>query len=196
MKPLEDIYKRTFFGKRYRLDWRAKPVVNAVRVAFNMLPGQTVVDVGCAIGEYVREFQRQGFPAEGIEGSMRAEEFFVAEPIMIHDLRKPLVNGKRFDVVMSLEVAEHIEPEHAEQYVLNLMKLAKRSILITAAPPGQGGHYHVNCQPQGYWAEKFFRRAWHRSFLREEMFKDSFEARFRHRKELRAYIQNVMIFRK
>lgn len=155
-----------------------------------------MLDAGCAIGEYVREFQRQGYNAEGLEGSKRAMEFFVAEPIHIADLRKPLIKLNPYDVVMSLEVAEHIEPEYADMYVKNLIRLAKRSILITAAPPGQGGHYHVNCQPQAYWAEKFFEQRWHRSFLREQIFKDSFEPHFRYRKEIRAYIQNVMVFRR
>jgi hypothetical protein len=26
-------------------------------------------------------------------------------------------------------------------------------ILMTHATPGQGGHHHVNCQPQEYWVE-------------------------------------------
>ena len=36
-----------------------------------------------------------------------------------------------------------------------LIKLAKRHIVITAAPPGQGGTDHVNEQPPQYWIEKF-----------------------------------------
>lgn len=195
MKPLEDIYKRSFFGKRFRLDWRAPYVVNAVRVAFNLSPCDSVIDVGCAIGEYVKEFIRQGFMAQGIEGSKNAVEFFEADTIHVIDLRKPLTMTKRYDVVMSLEVAEHIEPEYADTYVDNLIALAKRSILLTAAPPGQGGHYHVNCQPQSYWERKFFAKGWHRAHMREDIFKHALR-KVRHRKEIRAYLGNVMIFRK
>lgn len=196
MKPLEEIYKGGFFKGRHRLDWRKEYVCEGVRVAFNMVEGSSVIDVGCAIGEYVKYFREAfHFIAAGIEGSEAAIPFLVTDGIHILDLREKLPSFlPRFTVCISLEVAEHIEPEYAEQYVDNLVGLSDQ-ILITAAKPGQGGHHHVNCQMPRYWEAKFFRRGFHRSHLREDMFKEILSP-MSHRKELNVYRQNVMIFRK
>jgi len=56
-------------------------------------------------------------------------------------------------------VFEHIEPEYADALLDNLCLLSRRH-LISAAPPGQKGHFHVNCQPMSYWEEKYARRGY------------------------------------
>src|SRR5579871_144626 len=56
------------------------------------------------------------------------------------DLSKPLDLCRRFDLVIGLEVAEHISPEHggADNYVETLARHGDY-ILFSAAIPGQGG---------------------------------------------------------
>ncbi len=191
-KPLNEIYKKSFFGKRHKLSWRAKYVCDAIVRTFNLQESHSIIDVGCATGEYVAQFQEWGLFAEGIEGSSEAKEFFVADRIHIHDLREQLRLPSYFDVCMSLEVAEHIEPEHAAQYVCNLVSLSDK-ILITAAPPGQGGHYHVNCQEKGYWECMFFEHGYKRHHDKELAFRDKLTP-VNHRREISAYIKNCMIF--
>ena len=60
----------------------------------------------------------------------------------------------RFDLAISLEVAEHIPESSAEQFVTTLVSLAP-VVLFSAAIPGQGGASHVNEQWQNYWALLF-----------------------------------------
>jgi hypothetical protein len=69
---------------------------------------------------------------------------------VIKDLREPFFDFPRYDLCLCLEVAEHIEPEYAEIFVRNLTRLSN-DILISIAPPGQGGHHHVNCRDIEYW---------------------------------------------
>ena len=194
-KPLGEIYKASFFSRRYRLDWRAKHICKAVIAAFDLSPGQSLIDVGCAIGEYIKYFkEKHGIQAEGIEGSPEAREFFVTGGIMVLDLREHLRLFQRYDACISLEVAEHIEPEYADMYVDNLVTLSD-NILVTAAPIGQGGHYHVNCQPQRYWETKFFAQEYFRDHQKERAFKDAL-SHISYRKEIRAYVNNCMVFRR
>ncbi len=64
--------------------------------------------------------------------------------------------NRRFDLAMTLEVAEHLTPTRADSFIEDLTKLSD-VILFSAAIPAQGGTNHVNEQWQSYWAEKFLR---------------------------------------
>ena len=59
-----------------------------------------------------------------------------------------------FDLVVSLEVAEHLRPEKSKMFVKQLTKLGD-NILFSAAIPFQGGTSHLNEQWQDYWANLF-----------------------------------------
>ncbi len=92
---------------------------------------------------------------QGLEGSLTARNLLLVPQSLVttHDLRTPYTTTKKFDVAVSIEVAEHIEPEHADTYLNTLTKLSD-TIYLTAAPPGQAGTGHFNCQPQEYWKQK------------------------------------------
>ena len=62
--------------------------------------------------------------------------------------------------MQSLEVAEHIPIESADVFIENLVRHSDGMILFSAAPPGQGGEFHVNEQPYDYWRQKFKRHGY------------------------------------
>lgn len=193
--PLEDIYRKSFFSARKKLIWRAGIVCDAIVKTFDLKKGSTLIDIGCAIGEYVMEFKRRGICAWGIEGSSNAKDYFLSDTILLGDLRFPLATGYgKWDLCISLEVAEHIEPKFATAYVDNLISLSD-TILVTAAPPGQGGHYHVNCRPKEYWIEKFELRGYKRNREIESVYRKELRP-FIVRKEIASYYNNAMIFEK
>jgi hypothetical protein len=76
------------------------------------------------------------------------EEFHAA------DLSQPISLGRRFDLVQSLEVAEHLPVEAADSFV-EMLTAHGSLVLFSAAVPGQGGEHHINEQPLEYWREKF-----------------------------------------
>ena len=194
MKPLSDIYKNSFFGKRNKLQWRVNPLCSALIKTFKLIPGDSVVDFGCGIGDFVAGLKERGIDSCGIEGSKEAAPFFVSHDISIFDLRMPLpFRGiNKFKLAYSLEVAEHIEPEFTGIYIENLCN-ASDSILISAAGPGQKGHYHVNCQPKEYWEDLFKQKGFKRSFEKEEIFRNELKD-FKKKKGLSGYYNNVLIF--
>jgi len=69
-------------------------------------------------------------------------------------LDKPLDLGRRFDLAVTLEVAEHLPEHHANQLVRNVVEHAP-CVLFSAAIPHQGGTDHLNEQWPDYWVERF-----------------------------------------
>jgi hypothetical protein len=65
-----------------------------------------------------------------------------------------------FDVAISLEVAEHLPGGFADRFIDLLTGLSK-TVVFTAATPGQGGVGHLNELPHAYWIDKFKIRDYH-----------------------------------
>lgn len=123
----------------------------------------SVLDVGCATGTWLRAWSETGVgDIQGVDGDYvdRSRLRIDGSCFRSADLSRPLSLGRSFDLVQSLEVAEHIDATHAEQFVQNLVDHSGGLILFSAAPPGQGGEYHVNEQPLQYWREKFATRGY------------------------------------
>jgi SAM-dependent methyltransferase len=116
---------------------------------------RSILDVGCGTGQALNFFKEHGVEALGIEGS-RVARMNSQYPscILTADLRKPIDLGRQFDLCWSFEVAEHIHPLYAETFIQTLVRHAP-IIVMSAAPPGQGGLGHFNEQPKGYWANQF-----------------------------------------
>ena len=120
---------------------------------------QTVVDVGCGVGTWLA-FWKNIFNTEiyGLDGDYvdRAQLFIDEKNFYPTNLEERINLEKRFDLAMTLEVAEHLSPARADSFVEDLTKLSD-VILFSAAVPDQGGTNHVNEQWQSYWAKKFSR---------------------------------------
>jgi SAM-dependent methyltransferase len=117
----------------------------------------TLIDVGCGTGALMRAFRERGVLVAGLEYSDAALAFCRERQLNVRkfDLEKDLLTtGERFDVAVSMEVAEHLPAGVASQYVALLAKLSD-VIVFSAAPPGQGGQDHVNEQPPSYWISRF-----------------------------------------
>lgn len=69
-------------------------------------------------------------------------------------MKKPFHLEKQFDLVVSLEVAEHLPIQCANSFVECLVNLGP-VILFSAAIPFQGGTHHINEQWPDYWAKIF-----------------------------------------
>jgi O-methyltransferase len=70
----------------------------------------------------------------------------------------PRVLDRRFDLVMSIEVAEHVPLEKHEALFDFLVARAGHWIVFSGAWPGQGGHGHVAERPELDWRSEFTRR--------------------------------------
>ena len=119
---------------------------------------KNVIDVGCgtAVWLYVWEKKFGINDYLGIEGPYVQKEMIKVslDKILFKDLKQPLRLERKFDLAMSLEVAEHLPASSASDFVKELTGLSD-VILFSAAIPGQGGTYHINEQYPEYWANLF-----------------------------------------
>jgi len=154
MKTVAETYGKRFFKKRHTLWWRTEvlcPVIQTV------LQPRNLIDLGCGNGDFAKWFLDHGVDAYGIEGSMEASDTMMlpADHVFYLDLRKPVtLHDAPLDLAISVEVAEHIEPEYAAEFVANCCRLSDR-LMLTIAGPGQKGTGHVNLQPIAYWEYLF-----------------------------------------
>ncbi len=128
-----------------------------VPLILELIPIESVCDVGCGLGNWLAVFQEQGVTDTlGLDGDHVPRELLqiAASQFIATDLSRPLPLERQFDLVMSLEVAEHLPPTHARSFVGELVRLAP-VVLFSAAIPGQGGTGHVNEQWPDYWDEHF-----------------------------------------
>jgi SAM-dependent methyltransferase len=119
----------------------------------------SVLDVGCGLGIWLKVAQSRGISdIRGIEGYwLDPSKLQVdARHLGVLDLEKSFDLGRRFDLVICLEVAEHISASAADHFIASLTRHAP-VVLFSAAIPYQGGHHHVNEQFLPYWVERFAR---------------------------------------
>jgi SAM-dependent methyltransferase len=130
------------------------------------LAPRSVADFGCGIGATLYHLRERGCEVLGIDGSEAARQAGCVE-VRVHDLTAPIDLGRRFDLVLSTEVAEHLPEPAADPFVASIARHAARWVFFTAARRGQGGVGHINCQPKRFWVEKFRRHGLARSRLLE-----------------------------
>lgn len=131
---------------------------------FNYFPQiKSVVDFGCGVGTWVNTAKDVANVDRllGIEGPwLDRDELVIAKSQFLHaDLGSTITLDERYDLAISLEVAEHISSEKADIFVDNLAAAAD-TILFSAAHPDQGGVGHVNEQWMDYWIDKFEARGY------------------------------------
>ncbi len=130
-----------------------------VPLVLDLLQPASVIDVGCGLGTWLAVFEELGVKdILGIDGSDTASEQLEIpkEKFIPADLTQPLQISRRFDLVVCLEVAEHLPGTAAEAFIGTLTSLGD-TILFSAAIPGQGGQEHINEQWPEYWQEKFLK---------------------------------------
>jgi SAM-dependent methyltransferase len=129
---------------------------------FECFRPKSILDVGCGIGSWLAVAQEQGIgDILGLDGEWLDNSLSQVRPAHVRkvDLEKPFDLKRRFDLVISLEVAEHLSPAAADGFVGSLTRHSD-VVLFSAAIPFQGGHHHVNEQFPEYWNELFGRRGY------------------------------------
>lgn len=124
-------------------------------------PG-SLLDVGCGTGTWLAAALEFGvkdiFGVDGV--AIPPEQMRIPARLCKHvDLTKPLDLGRRFDCVLCLEVAEHLDASTAGILIASLARHSDL-VIFSAACPGQPGQHHVNCQWPAYWQDLFNERGY------------------------------------
>jgi len=125
----------------------------------------TMVDIGAGVGQlgaWLRENNVKTIEWQGYDGGSNVNDFcgqtvmlreweILVPKVCFLDASKPVYEkdlpGAPFDWVLSVEVGEHIPVDGQNNFIDNLVRLSAHGIILSWALPGQGGHMHVNEQP-------------------------------------------------
>jgi SAM-dependent methyltransferase len=121
-------------------------------------PIKSVLDVGCARGIWIREWERTGisdFHGVDRRDADEARLLIDRSHFTAVDLAAGFDLRRQFDLVQSLEVAEHLPRTASAEFVASLVRHSRGLVLFSAAPPGQGGENHINEQSYDFWRGLF-----------------------------------------
>lgn len=149
-------YRRSYYENRY--DTTVYSANTILSIILELLPTiNSAVDIGCGVGTWLSVLQEKGIKdIQGVDGSWVDQDLLVIPQACFRqaDLTTPTTLPRRYDLAISLEVAEHLPPDCAKGFVAMLADLAD-CVLFSAAIPRQGGRAHLNEQWPDYWAELF-----------------------------------------
>jgi SAM-dependent methyltransferase len=135
----------------------AEGALRALPALLEGLSPRSFLDVGAGTGSWLSAALKLGIEdVVGLDGVAAEGRHVEVDPGLIRtvDLRQPFTLGRTFEVVICLEVAEHLGSEHAASLVTSICAHGDR-VYFSAAPPGQRGEHHVNCQWPTYWQALF-----------------------------------------
>lgn len=155
-EPTTLSYGASFYSEIAGGSFRSASIV--LPLVFDVVRPRSVIDIGCGVGTWLRAARTLGVEELcGIDGSHVPKHLLEIElgEFNGRDLTQPLGHTtRRYDLVLSLEVAEHLPHSRADSFVGDLCALGD-AVLFSAAIPGQGGQEHVNEERQSVWAERF-----------------------------------------
>jgi SAM-dependent methyltransferase len=155
---MRTVYSDSFFKDQQAGSLRSAKHI--VPLLIDLVQPTSVVDVGCGVGTWLSVCQQYGVEdIYGVDGEYVNKELLLIDRSRFHgtDLSQLLQLGRRFDLALSLEVAEHLPPHSAATFVESLTRLSS-VVAFSAAVPFQGGESHLNEQWQSYWAGLFAQR--------------------------------------
>ena len=150
-------YQDNFFD--FHLQDSINSAEETIPVVLKYIQPDSVIDVGCGIGSWLSIWKKYGVTdIAGVDGSYVDKEKLLIEKnkFVTADLEQGFKPDRKFDLVQCLEVAEHIQPKNAANFIASLCNLGD-IILFSAAIPGQEGTLHYNEQYPDFWIELFAR---------------------------------------
>jgi SAM-dependent methyltransferase len=156
MAPVSAItYGRGFY--EYQQSGSSASANEIVPFVIDMIRPASAIDIGCGTGSWVAAFAAAGVDdVLGVDGEwvLQSDLRIPLERFRPVDLRRAFTLPRRFDLAISLEVAEHLPEESAASFVQSVVAAAP-AVLFSAAIPHQGGWNHLNEQWPQYWAALF-----------------------------------------
>jgi SAM-dependent methyltransferase len=153
------------YGPYYFRNYRQAPYERTAKwlsVFGNMADGivreigpRRVLDVGCAMGFLVEALRDRGVDAFGVDLSPHAIDQVrddIKPYCRVGSLLDPV--AERFDLVVCIEVIEHVPPPDAATAVSRLCEAAD-DVLFSSTPDVYEEDTHLNVRPPEYWASLF-----------------------------------------
>ena len=142
----------------YNRQWRKVTAFLIMSEVLKILPPiNSAVDFGCGLGIWLAVLEKLGVKdIKGYDGSwVDKEKLEIPRACFtVADLSEAVPVEKKYDLAISIEVAEHL-PEKSAKIFIETLTSASDMVLFSAAIPLQGGINHLNEQWQDYWYNLF-----------------------------------------
>ncbi len=140
-----------------------------------------MLDAGCAIGLLVETLRARGVDASGIDLSTWAIEHATeaAKPYVREGSITEPFDGQ-FDLIVCIEVLEHMPAEEAEKAIANFAKHTG-DVLFSSTPFDYKEPTHINVRMPEDWAEAFARHGFYRDVDFDASFITKWAVRFTRR---------------
>jgi 2-polyprenyl-3-methyl-5-hydroxy-6-metoxy-1,4-benzoquinol methylase len=158
------LYDEAFFSRHTEETVQSARII--VPHVLRKVRPRKVVDVGCALGAWLKVFAEHGAEViQGLDGQyVDSSKLLIGQdnftPVnLVETIRSdihPIMEKAdgRYDLAVCLEVAEHL-PESAAADLVRMLTTLAPIVLFSAAVPGQGGIGHINEQWPQYWKQRF-----------------------------------------
>jgi SAM-dependent methyltransferase len=148
------IYDQEYFWRRRAARYQAPQHILA-GLYWRMWHPERVFDAGCGVGYYLDGFRALGCQIAGCDvGYPTARRYMAkatAKRCFAHDLALPLPVRRGYDLVLCLDVAEHMPAEAHPVLCETLRRLARGPLLFVGGLPENIGWGHVACKPREHW---------------------------------------------
>jgi 2-polyprenyl-3-methyl-5-hydroxy-6-metoxy-1,4-benzoquinol methylase len=157
------------------------------------LSGDVVGDLGCGDGNIIYNLQALGHKVWGVDsgvdklgGVNKSIDFYQEDLSLDVDLPEA-------DIVISLEVGEHLSKDSEGIFIDNLVRPKPKHIIMSVATIGQEAKSHFNLQPRRLWIWGIERCGYQEDEALEYKFKKDLDGKLQVKKW---YYWNIMIFNK
>jgi len=179
--------------ERQNFEWMAeeeKPLAEQVAAWIREQSPSRVLDIGCGPGHFVDAMRALDIYACGYDIDARKDHCHVFQ----RDLTESHMPFSGVaDIVICLEVLEHIDKADTVTALRNLGRMTKNLLVFSAAQPGQGGVGHINCRPRANWRHDIeeYTELRHDAKLTKDLLES-----VDHETVPGWFLNNVMVFRK
>ncbi len=180
---MNNIYNSAFFNEFYaengggNLTDRNLWMPFFTRIADNIVERfnpRSVLDAGCAMGYIVELLRDRGVDAYGFDiseyaiGRVRED---IRPYCFVHSITEKLPEEypQKYDMVLTVEVLEHLFPEMGSKAIANLCHYSD-TVLFSSTPDDITDRTHVNVQLPEYWAKEFARNGFYRELTHSVQF--------------------------
>lgn len=155
-QKLSELYPLKWF--RNRVKSKKGPHKSSIHLAdiiFKRFQPKRVIDLGCGTMSFANRMSELGVKrVVGVDGSKFNKEFAGGAKYLAHNLAEPFPESRKFDLVTSWDVFEHL-PESAEPVIAKTVRRLSSKWLIVSIDPSSWGRHHLNCKPTGHWRKLF-----------------------------------------
>ena len=161
----------------------------------------TVLDAGCAMGYLVAALRDRGVEAYGVDISEYAISMVrkdIKPYCFISSLTESLPQGipNRFDLVVTIEVLEHLCAEDGKKVIENLCNYSD-TIIFSSTPDDFTEPTHINVQQREYWSMLFAKNGFYNDLNTRPDYITSYAVCYRNNKnileQIESYERNIRL---